>query len=88
MRIARSIGLAIGIVCVLGTGLASFSRAQQTKEATGEPRQSKSDVCVRLLQLRTEVEILQLGYDATVRRLNEKKLDLAEAERVYQHEVQ
>jgi hypothetical protein len=156
MRIARLVGLAIGIICLVGLGLASFSRAQQTKETTGRPGHSKSEVRERLLQLRTDVEVLQLEYDAnratllawltgsatadltgtdldahlknmrdmsayftrsseeskgeepqnkreplkavlkqkkdefaaTVRRLNEKKLDLAEAERVYQREAQ
>ena len=155
MRIAQLVGLAIGIICVVGLGLLSFSRAQQTKETTGRPGHSKSEVRERLLQLRTEVEVLQLEYDAnraallawltgsrdcrshrnrlgrpsekherhfpyftksseegkgeepqnkreplatflkqkkdefatTVRRLNEKKLDLAEAERVYQREA-
>jgi hypothetical protein len=155
MRISRLIGLAIGMVCLVGVGLASFSRGQQTKDIPGGPGHSKGEVRERLLQLRTEVEVLQLECDAnratllawlmgsetadltgtdldahlknmrdmsayftrsseegkseepqnkrepvkavlkqkkndfaaTVRRLNEKKLDLAEAERDYQREA-
>jgi hypothetical protein len=77
MRIARTFGLGLGLILLLGLGASTFSRAQQTKD-TGAPGQSRSEARERLKKHE---------FATTVRRLNEKKLDLAEAEKQYQLEA-
>jgi hypothetical protein len=79
MKIARTIGLGLGMVVLLGVGAATLSQAQQPKGTTVvAPSHARGELRERLLKLRTEVEILQL---------NEKRLDLAEAEKQYQFEA-
>jgi hypothetical protein len=63
MRIARLIGLAIGIICLVGLGLASFSRAQQAGRGVAQRIRQGQDGADRLARLEAEVDSLSLEQE-------------------------
>ena len=65
MKIARTIGLGLGVVVLLAVGAASLSRAQQPKGTTVvAPSQARGELRERVLKLKTDVDLLQLEFDA------------------------
>ncbi len=60
MRIARLIGLAVGIICLVGLGLASFSRAQQPGRGVTQRIRQGQEGADRLARLEAEVDSLSL----------------------------
>ncbi len=64
MRIVRLIGVAIGIISLLGIGFASLSRAQQANDTTVASSQPRGELRERVLKLRTDVDLLQIEVDS------------------------
>jgi hypothetical protein len=64
MRTARTVGLGFGIVFLLGLGAVSFSRAQQAEDKAAGPARVRSELREQVLTLRTEIDLLQLEFDA------------------------
>ncbi len=69
MITARTIGLGLGLILLLGVGAATFSRAQQPGEKTAHQTPTRTELRERVLKLRTEVDFLQLEYDVARARL-------------------
>jgi hypothetical protein len=63
MRIARTIGLALGLTLLSGVWAVTFSRAQQPGEKSAPPAPTKAALRDRVITLRTEVDLLQVEYD-------------------------
>jgi hypothetical protein len=80
MTIARTVGLGLGIMFLLGVGAVSLSRAQQAGDKAVSPTQARSDLRERVLTLRIEIDLLQLDYDADRAPLVDWIKDLNQAE--------
>jgi hypothetical protein len=63
MRIARLIGLAVGIMCLAGLGLASISRAQQAGRGVTQRIRQGRDGQDTLARLEAEVDSLSLEQE-------------------------
>jgi hypothetical protein len=64
MRIARLIALGLGVLALLGAGVATVSRGGQPKQASVAERKDPSVQRNRLVELESDVDLLQLQFDA------------------------
>ena len=65
MRRVRTNGLVFGLTMMVGVGAVTLSRAQQAGEWTTPRASTRGEAQELVLRLRTEVDLLQLEYDAT-----------------------
>jgi hypothetical protein len=65
MKTPRTIGLGLGLILLFGVGAATFSNAQQPRGKPEHRTPIRAELRERILQLRTEVDLLQLECDAT-----------------------
>ena len=65
MNIARTIFSGCCLMFLLVIGAAALSQTQQPKDTTVTPSHARAELRERVLTLRTEVDVLQLEFDAT-----------------------
>jgi hypothetical protein len=63
MTIARTIGLGLGLVLLVGIGAATWSRAQQVGEKNAPRAMTRAELRERVITLQTEVDLLQVDFD-------------------------
>jgi len=88
----RTVGLGLGLMLAVEVVAATLAPARSACEKAGPPAPRGGELRERVLRPRTEVDLLQLEYDATGACLlewigDQGKADLAEAERQYQREA-
>jgi Uma2 family endonuclease len=81
MTIARTFGLGLGLVLLVGVGAATLSRGQQAGEKSTTPATKRGELRERIVTLRTEIDLLQVECDAARGRLVEAIKQADEEER-------
>lgn len=64
-------GIGIGLMLAVGIGAATLSRAQQSGEKRGSAPTANGELRERVLKLRTEIDIVQVEFDAVRAKLFE-----------------
>jgi hypothetical protein len=64
MKTARTIGLGLGLIILVGAGAATFSRAQQPGEKIAHQVPTRMELRERVIKFQTEIDLLQVEYDA------------------------
>jgi hypothetical protein len=80
MKTGRLTWIGVGIMLLLGIGAVSLTRAQQASEKRESGRSTTQEARERYLKLKTEVDVLQMEYDAARATLVEWLRDAGKAE--------